>query len=187
MTLDLIRYRADTLPDIDEVPTIIGTEPIYDELELEERIVPNMKFNCSGNLTSAILGVTLRSLSTLEPSEHPIIQIWRQNNQNDNTYTLVDSQAITYTLENISNYGIYVYKFDPPLQFEDGDILGVFAGSSLHSITSINDVWNFDSQSYLFQTQKDDDEPPNLINFDIEEYSTGINRYLLISPTTGTV
>ena len=137
MTLDLIRYRADTLPDIDEVPTIIGTEPIYDELELEERIVPDMKFNCSGNLTSAILGVTLRSLSTLEPSEHPLIQIWRQNNQNDNTYTLVDSQAITYTLENISNYGIYVYKFDPPLHFEDGDILGVFAGSSLNSIISL--------------------------------------------------
>ena len=84
-------------------------------------IMPSMRFNCSGNITSILLGVLVRVAGTA----HPSIELWHQ--QDTNTYTKVsDSERdIMFDASYFSTTGPYRYNIIPPLSYSDGDVLAV--------------------------------------------------------------
>ena len=93
---------------------------IFDDVRrlAEQRIFPDINFTCSGNLTKWIVGGTVGNRIGGE------VQIWRRNIGSENDYTKVDSSVLPAT--NSNNDNVYEHIPDPPLEFQEGDILGVY-------------------------------------------------------------
>ena len=85
---------------------------------VEHRIFPDINFTCSGNLTKWIVGGTVGNKIGGE------VQIWRRNNGSENDYTKVGYSILNAT--DPDNDNVYEYIPDPPLEFQEGDILGVY-------------------------------------------------------------
>ena len=89
-----------------------------DRWRFNQRVFPDINFTCSGNLTKWIVGGTVGSAAGGE------VQIWRRNNGSDNDYTKVGYTVLAAT--DPDGDRVYEHIPDPPLQFQEGDILGVY-------------------------------------------------------------
>ena len=78
-----------------------------------------MVFSCNGSVTKWIFG----AMDHGTPNQ-PVLQIWRQLGSSD--YTKIGSSLVN----NDTMIGTNLYEFVPqnPLQFQEGDIFGVYAG-----------------------------------------------------------
>ena len=78
-----------------------------------------MVFSCNGSVTKWIFG----AMDHGTPNQ-PVLQIWRQLGPSD--YTKIGSSLVN----NDTMIGTNLYEFIPqtPLQFQEGDIFGVYAG-----------------------------------------------------------
>ena len=87
--------------------------------DIYQTLVPAISFTCSGTLTKW----TIVASTVGGGSRFPELQIWR--NDAGNTYDISATSEIT---ESHSTSTPHVYEFspDPPLQFQAGDVLGVF-------------------------------------------------------------
>ena len=96
---------------------------IYDVVKREGqlRIFPDMSFACSGNLTKWIIA----GEAGHDGAE---LQIWRRSNVEQNNYTLVGLAQVCCQYHRIA-LCVYNYTPNPPLEFQEGDILGVFQRS----------------------------------------------------------
>ena len=88
----------------------------------QQRIIPMINFTCNGSINKWI--VAARWDDRGDRTFFPQLQIWRRSRTNNNMYTLVDSTPTMGATENTSE----IYEFVPSssLQFQQGDILGVF-------------------------------------------------------------
>ena len=84
----------------------------------EQRIFPDINFTCSGNLTKWIVGGEIGKPVGAE------LQIWRRNHVGENNYTKVGSSVLQ--ANDSDNDHVYEYIPNPPLEFQEGDILGVY-------------------------------------------------------------
>ena len=84
------------------------------------RIFPDISFMCSGNLTMWIIAGKTDVMVGAE------LQIWRRGttSMDQNNYTLVGSSVLPVSSN--SFVGVYNYTPNPPLAFQEGDILGVY-------------------------------------------------------------
>ena len=89
--------------------------------ERELRIFPDISFTCSGNLTKWIVAGQTDDKLGAE------LQIWRRSNVGQNNYTLVGSSVLPVSTSSFA--GVYNYTPIPPLEFQEGDILGVYQRS----------------------------------------------------------
>ena len=87
----------------------------------EQRVFPSIHFTCSGLLTKWIVGGKVGGSIGAE------IQIWRKNAGSDNDYTKVGFSVLDTT--DPDNDNVYEYIPNPPLEFQEGDILGVYQQS----------------------------------------------------------
>lgn len=87
----------------------------------QQRIIPMINFTCNGSINKWI--VAARWDNRRDRTFFPQLQIWRRSPGTD-MYTLVDSTPTMGATENTSE----IYEFVPSssLQFQQGDILGVF-------------------------------------------------------------
>ena len=85
-----------------------------------------MVFSCNGSVTKWIFG----AMDHGTPNQ-PVFQIWRQLGPSD--YTKIGSSLVN----NDTMIGTNLYEFVPqtPLQFQEGDIFGVYAGHFHNSST----------------------------------------------------
>ena len=88
--------------------------------ERQLRIFPDISFTCSGNLTKWIIAGE-------EGYDGAELQIWRRSNVGQNNYTLVGSSVLSVSSN--SFVGVYNYTPSTPLEFQEGDILGVYQRS----------------------------------------------------------
>ena len=81
-----------------------------------------INFTCNGSINKWI--VAARWDNRDDRRFFPQLQIWRRSQDTNNMYTLVDSTPTMGATENTSE----IYEFVPSssLQFQQGDILGVF-------------------------------------------------------------
>ena len=86
--------------------------------EREQRIFPDVHFTCSGNLTKWIVGGETGNNLGAE------LQIWRRSNGGQNSYTKIGFSVIPTSVSD--NNHVYEYIPNPPLEFQEGDILGVY-------------------------------------------------------------
>ena len=87
----------------------------------EQAIIPDIGFNCSGLLTSWIILATVESQGT----GYPEFQLFRaaQGDQISRAnFTVFDERSLVAIAENV-----YEFRPNPPIQFESGDVLGIFS------------------------------------------------------------
>ena len=85
----------------------------------QQRIFPEINFLCDGAITKWIVGGRWSNNDEL----YPELQVWRSNGDG-NTFGKVGNTTPSFSME--SSTEIYEYTVDPPLEFQAGDILGVY-------------------------------------------------------------
>ena len=86
----------------------------------EQRIFPDIRFNCNGSVIKWTVGAKSEGGSS-SPSE---IQIWRQTEMN--SYIKIAHTVLTALYRSSTTSNVYEYTPIPPLEFQAGDILGVY-------------------------------------------------------------
>ena len=84
----------------------------------QQRVFPDINFTCSGNLTKWIVGGEVGNSVGAE------LQIWRKNDGSVSDYTRVGYSVLQAS--DPDNDDVYEYTPNPPLEFQEGDILGVY-------------------------------------------------------------
>ena len=87
----------------------------------QQRIIPGIKFTCTGTLTKWIIGAQRRQATN---PQHLQLQIWRQRQGSDNKYNRKRFSDIT-ALNITDDLNVYEYIPNPPLEFQANDILGL--------------------------------------------------------------
>ena len=96
-----------------------------------QRIFPDMHFSCSGLLTKWIIGGEQRSNKT----PHPELQLWRTTGEGSYNKTGI---SLISTLPSITSHtNVYEYILDPPLEFQEGDIFGLYKPKESESLLNI--------------------------------------------------
>ena len=90
----------------------------------EQRIIPELNFTCNGSLTRWIFAASWNPGGTGQDL-YPDLQIWRPNGSG--TYMKVQNSTVNITARNLTNQ--YEYIPNPPLEFQAGDIIGIFQPS----------------------------------------------------------
>ena len=97
--------------------------------ERQQRIIPGIRFTCTGMLTKWIIGAQ-RTLT--QTTNHLQLQIWRQRSSTNNTFDRINFSDIT-DLNATDDLNVYEYVPNPPLQFQVNDLLGFFQPPSADS------------------------------------------------------
>ena len=84
----------------------------------KQYLFPDITFTCNGFITKWIVGGNTDSSESLQPE----LQIWR--NTVGTSYTKTNFSVIPFSTSTAVN--IVEYIPDPPLEFQEGDILGVY-------------------------------------------------------------
>ena len=125
----------------------------------ELRILSHMKFNCTGKITSLILGVDVRT-ETSSRSLFPAISLWTCDMTQTGLCTKVNGSERNIVLgpSNFSTSGVFEYPLNPPVQFTDGDILGWFQPNDIYSVVRMYQIQkdNFNSISFLHYDPRED-------------------------------
>ena len=121
----------------------------------QQRLFPDIQFTCNGLITKWIVGAQARTNRTRMPE----LQIWR--NVSGNTFTKISSSLLIPNETDNSN--VHEYTPNPPLMFQDGDILGVYQPE--------------DSQSQLVLYYQDNTGPVNYRQSELENDSLSSFTY----------
>ena len=85
----------------------------------QQRLIPDITFTCNGSITKWIMGAMHQPDKDLLPE----LQIWRS--MDSMIYTKVAFNLITPNKDN-NVLNVHQYIPNPPLEFQEGDILGVY-------------------------------------------------------------
>ena len=89
----------------------------------QQRLFPDITFTCNGSITKWIVGAKYENHAKL-----PELQIWRTTGEN--SYTKANfSQLPSNTLSG----AVAEYTLSTPLEFQEGDILGVYQPKNMES------------------------------------------------------
>ena len=94
--------------------------------ERQQRIIPGIRFTCTGMLTKWIIGAQ-RTLT--QSTNYPQLQIWRRSGSSNNLFDRINFSDIT-DLNATDDLNVYEYVPTPPLQFQTNDLLGLFQPES---------------------------------------------------------
>ena len=92
--------------------------------EGQQRIIPGIKFTCTGTLTKWIIGAQSTVTEATNP-RHPQLQIWRLRQGSTNTYDRTTFSDIT-ELNTTDDLNVYEYIPNLPLDFRANDFLGLY-------------------------------------------------------------
>ena len=101
------------------IDTIEGNTNIRSYSVQRQSIFPDITFNCSGKITKWVFAANWEGNSLA----HTELQIWRKRG-NRNVYDRVGSTTVRVSSRNITE--VYEHVVNPPLAFQEGDILGYF-------------------------------------------------------------
>ena len=171
MDLDFMIRKA---PLVDSNNNGLGTQLSNNEL----RIATNMTFRCSGNLTSVIIGIELRRPDLLIRNQYPKIQLWRPSKDNIN-YQKVATRDVIMSPANFSTDGVTQFEVTPPIEFNEGDVLGVYQPTLFRSVVIF---YYTEVESPLLSLIANPTDVPSTVNL---SSFIPVNQSLLIHPITG--
>ena len=90
--------------------------------ERQQRIIPMINFTCSGSINKWTVAAEWNGGRM--HVNFPQLEIWRIQSAGSNVYNRMGSTHPGGAVENDSE--IYEFVVSPPLQFQPGDILGIF-------------------------------------------------------------
>ena len=96
-----------------------------------QRVFPDMSFSCSGLITKWIIGG--------EPGSPryplPELQLWRMSD--GNKYSKTSASRISALPNSTQHKNVYEYTLDPPLEFQKGDVFGLYKPEEQESLLNI--------------------------------------------------
>ena len=96
-----------------------------------QRIFPDMHFSCSGLLTKWIIAGEQDSNNI----PHPELQLWRTTGES--SYIKIGASLINTQPSITSHTNVYEYIVDPPLEFQEGDIFGLYKPEESASVLNV--------------------------------------------------
>ena len=151
-----------------------------DLLTNELRLFPNQNFTCNGSITSFLLGIDIRTGETL----YPQVQIWRRTSSTSiREFMKVHFEEIRLDPGAFSPSGVFEYPLSTPMNFQSGDILGVWQPRQQDSIVRI---FYSDNDNNAPITYRRSSATNNVYNIDSSSFSTRQDEFILISPVAGT-
>jgi len=122
----------------------------------QQRIIPNINFTCDGAITKWI--VLGRWNASGSQSLYPDLQIWRSSGDNmftkiGNTTLRVEGGSDTVTY--------YEYNLTTPLNFQAGDVLGIFQPDKGKNRLRMNFQSSVGPRNYYETLDNDIVEPPS--------------------------
>ena len=175
MQLDVLQRRAVKIPN--------ATNSV-NTLSNEFRLIPDMSFTCNGVLTSLLLGVDVRTV-TSRRSRYPEVQIWRKTR---NVYLRQGKEEIQMAAGDFSPDGVLVYNLTSPIRFQSGDVLGVYQPRRSESVVRL--YYN------VIDTNKSNDSAPFTYRirgenpssqFAINKLTTVTGENIFLSPIIGKI
>ena len=91
----------------------------------QQRIIPGIKFTCTGTLTKWIIGAQ-RTVTEATNPRHPQLQIWRLRQGSTNSYDRTNHFSDITELNTTDDLNVYEYIPNSPLEFQANDILGLY-------------------------------------------------------------
>ena len=138
----------------------------------QQRIIPDLRFDCDGEITKWIVGAIWSDTATLLPE----LQLWRLNSSRNGVYTKVGTTTLNATTSNSSR--LYKFPVEPSLQFQTGDILGIFQPSGSQSrLRILYKLGSGNPRNYVFSPPGNVTEPP-LETFNTSSSGIGQQRVL---------
>ena len=145
------------------------------DLDKELRVVPDWNFNCSGTITSLLLGVDIITGET----KYPEVQTWRRNG---NQFTRIDSRMIILSPGNFSASGVFKYHLTTPLPVVAGDMIGVYQPDDRSSVVRIYYKINNPDAPDAYRVNNQGESPTV---FSASTSATVAQEYILLSAITG--
>lgn len=140
----------------------------------EQVIVPEIKFTCSGTLSKWIF--VAESLSGRGRNRYPELQVWRP--QSTEIYDIVHRIPITPASTSQSN--VYTHTISTPIQYQAGDVLGIYHPPADASAYKIYSVEHGGPDNYHMGRQES-----ARVQFDLQSSDVGIRRdYPLVGAET---
>ena len=164
----LLQKRAEKI-------TSINTIPVMNLLNNELRVLSDYRFTCSGVLTSLLLGVDVRTVTT-NRNQYPEVQIWRIDA--GLTPTRVARQEIRLAAGDFSPDGVLRYNLTPSIPFQNGDFLGVNQPPALSSVVRLFFAEDSKVSSSNFNSG-------DIISQILQVAEKTANQRILLSPITG--
>ncbi len=124
---------------------------VVNDEEQQQRIIPAINFTCHGFITKWILAAKWNNTDNL-----PELQTW--NSTDGITYT--QQGATTFSLEGGSaEMTYYEYSPNPPNEFNDGDVLGIFIPDQTRLAIFFERV-DTSPLNYVYDTGNNNFSPP---------------------------
>ena len=125
-------------------------------------MIPGINFACNGSITGWTIGA--RWIRGRSRDSYPYLLIWRS--PGGDNYTLDDSTRL-FVSDNGRDNGNYNFTGIPdhPMEFQVGDVLGIFQPRRIRSRVRLNFERNTGPTNYFVRTEENDVSPPldNLI------------------------
>ena len=118
MDYELLQHKAEQICN----STICNGSLIMNRMWNEEWILASCPFNCSGNITSLLIGGVLR----LMRRKYPILSLWEKE-QNNDVYNKVSlsERNLTFDPYNFSTSGLLHFHLSEPLEFHKNYVIGI--------------------------------------------------------------
>ena len=154
MDYELLQHKVEQICNSD----VCDGSLIKNRMWNEEWILASYPFNCSGNITSLLIGGVLR----LRKSKYPILSLWEKE-QNNDVYNKVSlsERNLTFDPYNFSTSGLLHFHLLEPLEFHKDYVIGIRqyrdneTAVRLHYVDSnqtihcLNDTMKDNTQVYL--------------------------------------
>ena len=131
----------------------------------QQRVIPGISFNCSGVITSWTIGAEWRT-DGRDRDFFPHLQIWRSASCANNAFVLVGDVELFVAGGEERPRDDYVFSGnpDPPLEFEAGDILGIFQPRNSRSRVGVYYDTSAGTTNYYIDTRNANQPPvPGII------------------------
>lgn len=106
------------------------------KLSNELRLLRDVNFTCNGAITSLLLGVDVMKTMGMR-KKYPQVQAWREDKNTPRVYYRVYSEEIILAEGEFSPDGVLQYTLNPPIQFQTGDVLGVYQPEQKESVVQL--------------------------------------------------
>ena len=122
-------------------------------------LFPDINFTCNGSITKWIVGA-LDDTGTPQPE----LQIWRHNSSGVSRYDKVDFTRLTPNETNDTN--VHEYYLETPLEFQEGDILGVYQPMGKAALTVYYQASTGPANLFIDQQAS----PDTILATDLQDY-----------------
>ena len=177
MQLDVLRKRSEKI----SVGNTVASTGISEQMRVMYN--QNLRFSCSGSITSLLLGVKVVTASDrrnsypelLIYSNEPVFILFRRLH-------LKNSSKIRLTAGQFSSNGVFQYNLTTPIPFQSGNVLGVYQPPEAESVVQL--FYVNDSTAPVAYTRSSKISTLTLISLISRKVS---DQRMLLLPMTGII